>query len=1024
MVADVETGIAALCLDLGDRFAHETLADQAVGQNGADRNRHIAVDHRLVVVALAFFDQKIGFGEGLVHTVDFHVEVFAAAECCDCGGSVGGCEQFAHQIDVFAEAAAERPQLRFQVVYDQIGKIVRQRDFLDVQFVRDQRAEFVGKLRTGDQHFSKRLADLQVRRVAQRASVRDDLQDRFHLFLDLGIDERGVAHGEIRQMHAFRSVRIDGADQILIDGFRHERRERRSQKRHRFQDSEERIERVGLVLRHFTRPVALSSSADVPVGQLLRKVAHLSGGLRDAVVRQIVVDGGDQRVQFGQDPAVKKTGILGKSQLRGVDPVDIRIEDIERVGIPQRGHVLALRLAHGFRREPVRQPGGGGDIEIPAHGVGALDIQDLGRRDDIAKMLAHLFAFAVVDMSQHDAVAERSAVEDGRGDRQQGVEPSAGLIHRLADEIRGVTAFELFLVLKGVMPLREGHGAGVVPAVDDLGHALHVFSALGADQMDVVDKRLVQLDVIRHVASELFQFGDAADHMLVSAGAFPDGKRGAPVTVAGKSPVDDVLKEIAHASGPDRFRDPVDGGVVFQKLVAQRGHADEPRGARVVQKRRVTAPAERIIVLIGQRGEQKTSFLQVGDDLRIRVLDEFSRGDFALGGETALQIDQAQKRQVVVFAYAGVVFTESGSVVYDACAVFQCDIGIADDSVAACAVRFCPVIQRFVGNADIFAAELAVHDLVGAFTQNIVQKRFGEDQVLTLPQDLRVGHVRVHAQADVGGKRPGRRGPGEDVGVLFSQDLEADGDGGLLDPLVALRDLMAGQRRPAARAVRHDFVAVIDQAFVPERLQRPPFRLDVVVVIGDVGIFHVGPVTDAVRHDLPLGEVFPDAFLALPDERLDPVGFDLRFSVDAQKVLHFQFDRQAVRVPAGFAQHIVALHRVVARNDVLERTGQDMADMRFSVGGRRTVIKGKGLSAFAKRDALLEDVVFLPEGKDFRFAVDELHVGGDFFVHRSTPFSDLKQKRKTPFLPVTGRKSELLRGTTHSSRIETCSFSV
>ena len=52
---------------------------------------------------------------------------------------------------------------------------------------------------------------------------------------------------------------------------------------------------------------------------------------------------------------------------------------------------------------------------------------------------------------------------------------------------------------------------------------------------------------------------------------------------------------------------------------------------------------------------------------------------------------------------------------------------------------------------------------------------------------------------------------------------------------------------------------------------------------------------------LPLLGVAEDALQAAVDEGLDAVGLDLILGVDPQLFADFDFDRQAVRVPAGLA---------------------------------------------------------------------------------------------------------------------------
>src|SRR5690606_35578805 len=94
--------------------------------------------------------------------------------------------------------------------------------------------------------------------------------------------------------------------------------------------------------------------------------------------------------------------------------------------------------------------------------------------------------------------------------------------------------------------------------------------------------------------------------------------------------------------------------------------------------------------------------------------------------------------------------------------------------------------------------------------------------------------------------------------------------------LVALGDLVRGERGLAARAVGGDTEAAVDQVVVPEALEDPPARLDITRVVGDVGVISVDPEADAVRHPLPLLDVAEDRLAALAVELLDAVRLDLR----------------------------------------------------------------------------------------------------------------------------------------------------
>ena len=72
----------------------------------------------------------------------------------------------------------------------------------------------------------------------------------------------------------------------------------------------------------------------------------------------------------------------------------------------------------------------------------------------------------VDDVREAHDVAVRRAVEHERVDREQRVEPAAGLVDGLADEVGGEALRERFGVLERVVELRGRHRPGVEPRVE------------------------------------------------------------------------------------------------------------------------------------------------------------------------------------------------------------------------------------------------------------------------------------------------------------------------------------------------------------------------------------------------------------------------------------------------------------------------------------------------------------------------------------------------------------------------------
>ena len=176
-------------------------------------------------------------------------------------------------------------------------------------------------------------------------------------------------------------------------------------------------------------------------------------------------------------------------------------------------------------------------------------------------------------------------------------------------------------------------------------------------------------------------------------------------------------------------------------------------------------------------------------------------------------------------------------------------------------------------------------------------------------------------------------------------------------------------------------MALIQQALLVDGLEGPPLGLDVVIMVGDVGVLHVDPVTHLVGHFLPVVQVLPDRLLALADEGLDAILFDLRLAVQAEDLLDLQLNGQTMGIPAGLTQDVLSLHGVEAGEEILDDAGLDVADVGLAVGRGRAIVEGEGLAVLAVTKGTADHVVLLPQRGDLFLTRGEIHVGCYFLVH-------------------------------------------
>ena len=256
-----------------------------------------------------------------------------------------------------------------------------------------------------------------------------------------------------------------------------------------------------------------------------------------------------------------------------------------------------------------------------------------------------------------------------------------------------------------------------------------------------------------------------------------------------------------------------------------------------------------------------------------------------------------------------------------------------------------------------------------------VEQRLGQHDGLLLTGIGVVGahgHVvdfRTHAEGRVRGQRPGCGGPCQEVGRAPARhlgfgvaDAELRHDGGILHVAVAARlvQLVGREARSGGRRVGLDGVALVEQPLLVELLQKPPQRLDVLVVVGDVGVVHVDPVAhlagELLPHALELHHRLAAGAVVLLDGNLLA---DVLLG-DAELLLDTQLDGESVGIPARLAVDQIALLGLIAAEYVLDGTGHDVVDAGHAVGRGGTLVEDEGRMSLTRGDAFVEGVVGVP----------------------------------------------------------------
>ena len=159
---------------------------------------------------------------------------------------------------------------------------------------------------------------------------------------------------------------------------------------------------VGVLLR---LPEAAPGTAHVPVGELVHEVLDGPAGREGVILFQTLRHLARQDLQLGQDPAVHQRPLRHRHLMPArIEAVDVGVERVEGVGVPQGEGEAADDLVDGLGVEAPRVPGRAHREEVPAQGVRALHVQHAPGVHHVAHPLGHLAAFGVQDVAQADHV--------------------------------------------------------------------------------------------------------------------------------------------------------------------------------------------------------------------------------------------------------------------------------------------------------------------------------------------------------------------------------------------------------------------------------------------------------------------------------------------------------------------------------------------------------------------------------------------------------------------------------------------
>ena len=142
--------------------------------------------------------------------------------------------------------------------------------------------------------------------------------------------------------------------------------------------------------------------------------------------------------------------------------------------------------------------------------------------------------------------------------------------------------------------------------------------------------------------------------------------------------------------------------------------------------------------------------------------------------------------------------------------------------------------------------------------------------------------------------------------------------------------------------------------------EQPPQGLNIFVIVGDIGVFHVHPVAHAAAEVGPLLGIHHHILAAAAVVIINADGLANVLLSNPQFLLHAQFHGQSVGVPARLAVNLESLHGLETAERIFNGTREDMVDARMAVGRWRSFKEDKRGTSLAFADTTMEQILTIP----------------------------------------------------------------
>ncbi len=186
------------------------------------------------------------------------------------------------------------------------------------------------------------------------------------------------------------------------------------------------------------------------------------------------------------------------------------------------------------------------------------------------------------------------------------------------------------------------------------------------------------------------------------------------------------------------------------------------------------------------------------------------------------------------------------------------------------------------------------------FLENILHSLLRKNVIFSPDLDLHVILIRMDSYRNVRGQSPGGCGPYYNGCKLLAENRVFDVYRIIAHVLVGISDFIPSERGFAMGAPVNGLLALHQHSLLPQPLDGPPPALEVIILVGHVGLYPASPGAKPLVHIHPYLFVSFRKLLTLVYEPVYPYLFYyFLFGFYAELLLHSILDRKPATVEAG-----------------------------------------------------------------------------------------------------------------------------